>query len=202
MFAYPLRAAALAATAAITLSGCAYNGLYSGVSVGYGNAGYYDPYYGYGYGYPGYGYSRLGYGYSPYWGWHDSFYYPGSGFYVYDRYRRPYRWTDAQRRYWTIRRERALATSTTSQPVVIRDNWGDFDRSTVRRERIQRSVDRPIRVERSVDRPTRAERIQARVERNAARAERSVAREQRKSEIRAERTSRSNSRSRDGSQED
>lgn len=197
MFAYPLRAAALAA-AAIGLSGCAYNGLYSGVSVGYGNAGYYGPYSGYGFGYPGYGYSRLGYGYSPYWGWYDNFYYPGTGFYVYDIYRRPYRWSDAQRRYWTIRRERALSTSTTQQPVTIRDNWGDFDRSTVRRERVQRSVDR---VERSVDRPVRTERTQTRVERSTARAERSVAREQRKAEMRADRASRSNGR-RDGSQED
>ena len=63
-----------------------------GYGAGYG-AGY--PGYGYGAGYPGYGY-----GYAPYWGWYDDFYYPGTGYYVYDSYRRPHRWTDAQRRYW------------------------------------------------------------------------------------------------------
>src|SRR5687767_10969769 len=103
MFAYPLRAAALTVAAAIGLSACTtpYGYGYSGVSVGYGSG--YSPYYGYGYGYPRYGYSRLGYGYSPYWGWYDSFYYPGTGYYVYDRYRRPHRWSDSHRRYWTDR---------------------------------------------------------------------------------------------------
>src|SRR5262245_36673465 len=196
MFAYHLRAAALAA-AAITLSGCGYNGLYGGVGVG---SGYYGSQYGYGYsaGYPDYGYGYgLGYGFDPYWGWNDGFYYPGSGYYVYDSYRRPFRWTDAQRRYWTIRRERALATGTTSQPVVIRDNWRDFsrDRSTMRANRIERSVSRPVRVQRSVERPTR-------VERRTVRAERSSVREQRRSEAREERTSRSNGRRRGQASED
>src|SRR5262245_27038082 len=101
MFAYPLRTAALAAVAAVSLSGCAYNGLYGGVGVG---NGYYDPYYS-GYGYGDYAY---GAGY-PYYGWYDGFYYPGTGYYVYDRYRRPHQWTDAQRRYWEARRNRSLA---------------------------------------------------------------------------------------------
>ncbi|MBI0476755.1 hypothetical protein D9601_15500 [Sphingomonas sp. MA1305] len=70
---------------------------YSGVSVGYGT-GYYD-----GYGDP-YGYGGYGYGYPSYYGWYGDYYYPGTGVYVYDRYRRPYRWNDGQRRYWEGRR--------------------------------------------------------------------------------------------------
>ncbi|HXG81847.1 MAG TPA: hypothetical protein VNJ05_08610 [Sphingomicrobium sp.] len=175
MFAFPLRAATLA-VAAIGLSGCAYNGLYSGFSVGYG-----DPYYGYGY--PGYGYSRLGYGYGgygfdPYWGWYDNFYYPGTGYYVYDVYRRPYRWTDAQRRYWTIRRQRALSSD---NRIVVRDNWGDFDRQRVRvrhNNRVERTFERPVRIERS-SRP-------ARIERRAERAEAKASqRQERRSTLRA-----------------
>lgn len=179
MFAYPLRTAALAVAAAVGLSACTTPYGYGGVSVGYGSG--YGPYAGYGYDYPGYGYSRLGYGYSPYWGWHDNFYYPGTGYYVYDIYRRPYRWTDSHRRYWTTRRERALRSG--SNNVIIRDNWGDFDRSTVRRERIRGSVDRPARLERSSSQPNR-------VERSKVREERRSAREQRKEQIRAERESR------------
>ena len=114
-----LRNAAIALVAGIGLSGCAY-GPYGGLGVGYNNGYGYDPY-GYGsYGSYGYGYSPYGYGasygYSPY-GWYDGYYYPGSGYYVYDQYRKPYRWSDSQRRYWEQRRNR-------SGQVV--QNWRDF----------------------------------------------------------------------------
>ena len=77
------------------LSACTTPYGYSGVSVGVGNGGYggygYDGY-GYGgyggYGYPGYG-DYGGYGYPSYWGWYDNYYYPGTGYYVYRRDRRP-----------------------------------------------------------------------------------------------------------------
>ena len=39
------------------------------------------------------------YGYPGYYGWYGGFYYPGNGIYVYDRYRRPYRWNGNQQRY-------------------------------------------------------------------------------------------------------
>src|SRR5688500_13867862 len=86
MFAFPLRTAALTVAAAIGLSACATPYGYGGVSVGsgygYGYGGgyndYYDPYYSYGYNDPRY--SR-----SSYYGWNDGFYYPGTGYYVYDR---------------------------------------------------------------------------------------------------------------------
>ena len=136
MRALNLRTAAIALVAGIGLGGCATP--FGGVSVGYGDRGYYDPYYGgYGYGYSPYGYSRYGYspygysrygyspygyGYSPYWGWNNGYYYPGTGYYVYDRYRRPRVWTDAERQYWT---ERANSSGTTTTRRLL-DNWADF----------------------------------------------------------------------------
>lgn len=89
---------------------------YSGLDVGYGSAGYYDPYYD-GLGYAGYG----GYGVGNF-GWYNNFYYPGTGVYVYDRYRRPYRWNDGQRRYWESRRGGYARNG------AIRNNWADFRR--------------------------------------------------------------------------
>ncbi len=93
---------------------------YSGVSLGYGSGYYADPYYadaGWG-GYGGYGYGGLGYGGT--FGWYNNFYYPGTGVYVYDRYRRPYRWNDAQRRYWQSR-------PGWNRPGA-RANWNNFRR--------------------------------------------------------------------------
>ena len=40
---------------------------------------------------------------SPYYGWYGGYYYPGSGYYVYDRYRHPHRWNGSQQRYWQNR---------------------------------------------------------------------------------------------------
>lgn len=86
-------AAALALASALALGGC-YDGYgYGGVSAGYG---YNDPGL---YGSP-YGYGGIGPGY----GWNDGFYYPGSGYYVYDRGGARHRWNDGQRRYWEGRR--------------------------------------------------------------------------------------------------
>ncbi len=200
MYASRLRIAALAAVAAAGLAACTTPYGYGGVSVGAGS-GYYGSNYGYGYGggYPGYGYGYdagypgYGLGYAPYWGWNDNFYYPGTGYYVYDIYRRPHRWSDAQRRYWRERLERARRSD--GQRVVIRDNWDDFrrDRSTVRPNRVDRDNDRGVRVERS-GRPVRVERGDRpeRVDRGIVRTERSstaATRAERRSEARAARSS-------------
>lgn len=100
------------------LSGCADGYGYGGTSLGYGR-GYYDAY-PYGGGFGG--------GYVPsYYGWYNDFYYPGTGIYVYDRDRRPFRWNDRQRNYWQGQR-RGFRND------AIRDNWADFGRD-VRRER-------------------------------------------------------------------
>lgn len=97
--------ALLAAT--LALGACStYDGYgYSGVSVGYGSYG---------------GYA------SPYYGWYDGFYYPGTGYYVYDRYGSRHRWGDRHRRYWESRRGDRR----------VRDNWSDYRREA-RRERRQ-----------------------------------------------------------------
>lgn len=119
---FSLRTAAVVLAAGIGLGGCAtYSpfGYGSGVSVSLGSG--YDPYYD--------RYSRYGYGYgagygSPYWGWNDGYYYPGTGYYVYDRFGRPYYWSDAQRFYWIKRRPSPGSTTSTSGKLL--QNWADF----------------------------------------------------------------------------
>lgn len=108
--------------AGVATTACTEGYGYSGLSVGYGNGGYYD-----GYGYDGYGYGG-GYGaYPSYYGWYGDYYYPGTGIYVYDQYRRPYRWNDGQRRYWEQRRNGWRGEG------GIRNDWNGFDRDRARR---------------------------------------------------------------------
>lgn len=108
------------AAAGLGLAGCTDGYGYSGVALGYSNyggyAGYYDDYYG---GY-GRGYANWG---NPYWGWYGDYYYPGTGYYVYDAWRRPHRWNDGQRAYWEGRRH-----DWRGDRRQIRDNWRDYDR--------------------------------------------------------------------------
>ncbi|MCC2979260.1 hypothetical protein [Sphingomonas sp. IC4-52] len=87
---------------------------YGGASLGYGSAYYADPYY------ADAGWGGYGPGYGSTFGWYNDFYYPGTGVYVYDRFRRPHRWNDAQRRYWQGR-------PGWNQPGA-RANWNDFRR--------------------------------------------------------------------------
>ena len=113
-----------------------YSG-YGSYGLGYGGYGGYDRY-----GFPvgGYGYgSRYGYGYGsrygcmdPYFGWNNGYYYPGTGYYVYDRYRRPYVWTDEQRRYWSERRQKAEAEAR-KQNRTLTPVWQDFNRQQAER---------------------------------------------------------------------
>jgi hypothetical protein len=89
--------AAIGLAGVTALGGCAYDdGYYGGVSVGSGyyGGGYYDDYWG-----PGY--------YGPTYGWYNDYYYPGSGYYVYDRGGRRHRWNEGQQRYWEGRRGQA-----------------------------------------------------------------------------------------------
>lgn len=202
MFAYPLRTAALTICAAIGLAGCMGPYGYGGVSAGVGN-GYYDPYYGSGYGsygygagYPGYGF---GYGVDPYWGWNDGFYYPGTGYYVYDRDRHRHRLTAAQRRYWELRRQQVLSSG---KQIVIRDNWGDFANHVDGGHRTQGSVDSSTRAMTSTVQPTQTERRQVRTERRSVRAEPSSERQQRQSEARSADSDRSHGNRRENSRQD
>ena len=109
----------LAAAGALALGGCAYGD----IGLGYGSS-----YYGYGYGSSYYG---GGFG-SPYYGWYNNYYYPGSGYYVYDSYRRPYVMTTTQRAYWSTHSP-ALRTSGTR--TRVRENWSGFDRGSSDRRR-------------------------------------------------------------------
>ena len=73
---------AVIAAAALALGGCASNG-------------------------QGYGYGRVAHGYNyparSYYGWYGNFYYPGNGYYLYDRYGIRHRWNDRERGYWQQR---------------------------------------------------------------------------------------------------
>jgi hypothetical protein len=86
----------------------------------------------------GYGYNRvfLGYGtYSrPYYGWYDGYYYPGTGYYIYDRYGSRHRWSDRYRNYWEARRPSRN----------YRDNWSGYraDRREYREDRREYRRDR------------------------------------------------------------
>lgn len=112
---------------ALSLGGCAYDDGYGygGVSVGTGYAGDY---------YPG-GYYGSGYG-----GWYNDYYYPGTGYYVFDRGGRRHRWNDGQRSYWETRRQQYRGRDQASRPDFDRrrEEWrrraGDNNRTYDRRD--------------------------------------------------------------------
>ena len=104
----------LVAAGALTLGGCAYGDVGFGYGGGYGSYGYGGGY-GYDYASPYYG---AGYG-SPYFGWYDDYYYPGTGYYVYDSYRRPHMWNSRQRNYWMSHQTSGATKSA---------NWTAFNR--------------------------------------------------------------------------
>jgi hypothetical protein len=119
-----LSSTALALAAGLSLAGCSVydDGYgYGGISVGYGHGGYgyydqyYDPYWDY-------------YAATPYWGWYDGYYYPGTGIYIYDQWRRPFRWSDRHRRYWSDRRSYWDRRGHWEGRRDWRDNWRDFRR--------------------------------------------------------------------------
>jgi hypothetical protein len=144
MFVSRIRAATLAIAAGLSLSACVYDDGYGygGLSVGYGSAGYYDGYYD-----PYYGghYGRSSYGYAPYWGWYNGYYYPGTGYYVYDSYRRPHRWNDHQQRYWVDRQRTFRNYGNRQEYRELRDNWRDFRQDRRRDDREFRQDRRGLR---------------------------------------------------------
>lgn len=122
----PRMLASAALAGLMILGGCTayddgYGYGYGGVSLGY-SSGYYDPWY------------------SGYYGWYDGFYYPGSGYFIYDRHGRRHRWSDHHRRYWEGRRDRG--------------EWRDHDRDHDGRRdwREDRRVNRDFWRERRRDR--------------------------------------------------
>ena len=110
-----LSLAGLALAAGLGTTACTDGYGYSGVSVGYG-ASDWDPYYG-------------GYRADPYWGWYGDYYYPGTGYYVYDRQNRRHRWNDGQRGYWEGRSQTWRGARREMRPMwrdygITRDNRG------------------------------------------------------------------------------
>ena len=97
---------ALIAAASIGLAGCA-------TDDGYYGSGYYGGSYGASYG-------------APYYGWYDGYYYPGTGYYVYDRGGQRHSWNDGQRSYWEGRRDGRRET---------RENWRGYDRNLTPEQR-------------------------------------------------------------------
>ncbi|MDQ2879366.1 MAG: hypothetical protein M3R41_09870 [Pseudomonadota bacterium] len=84
MPAFRLLAAGALVASGLALNACVDDGYGGGVGVGYNS---WDPYYG-------------GFRADPYWGWYGDYYYPGTGYYVYDRDHRRHRWNDDQRGHW------------------------------------------------------------------------------------------------------
>jgi hypothetical protein len=201
-----IRATLVVLAASAGLAGCTTMGPYGGIGVGvgsqygYGNQGYgyggygYDPYY------AGYGYGS-GYGYNPY-GWYNGYYYPGSGYWVYDRDRTRRTMTPEERAYWLERLSRyrgftvpgvnntgTTATTTAPTSQQPRENWSGFNR---------RGADTAAGTGTPTSRETlrqrvleqRAQRAQASSERSQARAERSEARQQQVQERREARPAR------------
>lgn len=117
-------AAAALLASSLALGGCMDDGYgYGGVNVGYGPPGYYD-----------YG----DYGYAPY-GWYDGYYYPGNGYWLYDRGGSRHRWNDGHRRYWEQRRAHSRDWRGPSnrpwQPGIRDDDHGQPDSVGSRPER-------------------------------------------------------------------
>lgn len=106
----PVLYSVMLAGATLGLGGCTMLGGYGGLDVGY-NDGYYDS----GYGDPYYGDSYYG---NSYYGWYDGYYYPGTGYYLYDRAGSRHRWNDRHRRYWEARRGNRQG----------RENWSNYRR--------------------------------------------------------------------------
>ena len=183
-----IRSALVILAASAGLAGCTNLGPYGGVGVGvssgyggYGNYGYgYDPYY------AGYGYGSA-YGYNPY-GWYNGYYYPGSGYWVYDRKKNRRPMTDAERAYWNERikdrmRDRRGLSDTTST-AAAKENWTGFDRpaTTTATGTVDRNQARAHMRQRALEQ--RAQRQQSVSESRQLRSERQQARQQAASERR------------------
>lgn len=95
----PFLRPAIIAAAALAVTGCAggYYGrhTYAGASIGYA---------------------------SPHYGWYNDYYYPGAGYYVYERSGARLRWNGGQRRYWQARRPRGRVV----------ENWSGYGRERPR----------------------------------------------------------------------
>ena len=87
----------------------------------------------------------VGYG-APYYGWYDGYYYPGTGYYIYDRGGSRIRWTNRYRDYWVARRlhDRRYADNWSgySAPHRYRGQPRYRDQRAYREDRRDRRADR------------------------------------------------------------
>jgi hypothetical protein len=187
-----IRAALIVLAASAGLSACTSFGPYGGIGVGvgsgYGSYGY-DPYYsGYGYGSPYGYYSGYGsaYGYDPF-GWYNGFYYPGTGYWVYDPGHNRRELTPEERAYWNARIEQYVRNKRglngTSSAAATKENWSGFNKpqtvtggSTATTGVTGREAIRQRIFERQQQ--ARVERQQVQSERQQTRSERFEARQQ------------------------
>jgi len=186
-----IRSALVVLAASAGLAGCTSLGPYGGIGVGVGSG--YGGYGGYGYDpyYAGYGYGSA-YGYNPY-GWYNGYYYPGTGWWVYDRDKNRRPMTDAERAYWNerikerMRERRGLNGTTSTSTAAVKENWTGFDRpaTTTATGTVDRSQARAQMRQRALEQ--RAQRQQVQSERQQLRSERQEARQEAASERRESR---------------
>jgi hypothetical protein len=173
-----IRTALVVLAASAGLGACTNLGPYGGIGVGVGTG--YGGYGGYGYDpfYAGYGYGS-GYGYNPY-GWYNGYYYPGSGYWVYDRDKNRRPLTDAERAYWNERiRERIrrrIGTSGTTATAAAQENWSGFEKPATAAGTVDRVDTRAQLRQRALEQRVQRQQVQA--ERQQARSQRQEVRQQ------------------------
>jgi hypothetical protein len=171
-----IRSALVILAASAGLGACTsfspYGGIGVGVGSGYGSYGY-DPYYGgYGRGSP--------YGY---YGWYDGFYYPGAGYWIYDRYGHHHPITERQSDYWRNKLAKFREARGAQATAEVKENWSGFSK--------QGKVSAPVAAsgsaqadQRSLRQISEARRQAAQTERQQARSERQQARSERQESVR------------------
>ena len=78
---------------------------------------------------------------TPYYGWYDDYYYPGTGIYVYDSYRRPRTWNDDQRAL--LDQPAARGDDVRQRRTTSSTNWSGFNRRPASIDRRNDSGRRP-----------------------------------------------------------
>ncbi len=196
----------IAPLALMSLSACVYGDGYSQNGLGYNDDQYCDPYNEYD-AYYGcdleYGFANFGYG----GGWHQDFYYPGFGFFIFDNLGRRHRMNDYYLGYWGRKRQRYFQSRFSNRSFsgyrlrsfpwserrgkrLVRGNGVRGDRARSDRDRAPRRADR--RNDRNENR--RDDRFENRQDRRQARRDRRDQNENIDNRQRSERRDRRNER--------
>jgi hypothetical protein len=164
-----IRAALVVLAASAGLGACTNMGPFGGIGVGVGSSPYgygYGSPYGYGYGSP-YGSYYAGY---PYYGWYDGFYYPGSGYWIYDPDGNQFPITERQANYWTNVRKKFQEARGTTATADLKPNFSAFS-AKARAGATIRGVDLNAQADQRSLQQIRDVRRQARIERQQAQSE-------------------------------